>query len=182
MYLYHLSLTYLSFTQSSIPASRQDGCVAACCCVLCDSFHHRSLGPAEGQAEKPLPPSWSHPSSFPRYGYNHSTLIVLTYVGNALLFAKPHEFFISTCNEVYLKWESIMKISCKLVGKYGPIIRLHLGPRPNVVITTAEAFEKILNSNQHITKVKACYWNMIVNVLSRGETILSCGPGLVLGS
>ena len=32
---------------------------------------------------------------------------------------------------------------------------MHLGPRPNVVITTAEAFEKILNSNQHITKVSS---------------------------
>jgi len=64
--------------------------------------------------------------------------IPLPFLGNALLFAKPHEFFITTCN--------------KLVDKYGPIIRLHLGPRPNVVITTAEAFEKILNSNQHITK------------------------------
>lgn len=66
--------------------------------------------------------------------------IPLPFLGNALLFAKSHEFFISTCN--------------KLVDIYGPILRLHLGPRPNVVITSAEAFEKILASNQHITKGK----------------------------
>ena len=35
--------------------------------------------------------------------YPYSTLTVFTSVGNALLFAKPHEFFISTCNEVNLK-------------------------------------------------------------------------------
>eukprot|EP00092_Neocalanus_flemingeri_P041348 GFUD01045022.1.p1 GENE.GFUD01045022.1~~GFUD01045022.1.p1 ORF type:complete len:502 (-),score=108.75 GFUD01045022.1:66-1571(-) len=66
--------------------------------------------------------------------------IPLPFLGNALLFAKGHEFFMKTCEQ--------------LVQSYGPILRMHLGTRPNVVVTTAEAYEKILSSNQHITKGK----------------------------
>ena len=43
----------------------------------------------------------------------------------------------------------------KLVKQYdGNVIRLHLGPRANAVITNPEGFEKVLSSNKQITKVK----------------------------
>ena len=43
----------------------------------------------------------------------------------------------------------------KLINHYdGNVLRLHLGPRVNAVISTAEGFEKVLSSNKQITKVK----------------------------
>ncbi len=33
-------------------------------------------------------------------------------------------------------------------------MRIHLGPRPNLIVSTPEVFEKILSNNKHITKGK----------------------------
>ena len=41
----------------------------------------------------------------------------------------------------------------QIVSEHGPTVRIHLGFRPNLWISSAEAFEKILSSNTHITKV-----------------------------
>ena len=41
----------------------------------------------------------------------------------------------------------------QIVSEHGPTVRIHLGFRPNLCISSAEAFEKILSSNTHITKV-----------------------------
>ncbi len=40
----------------------------------------------------------------------------------------------------------------------GPSVRIHLGFRPNLAISSPEAFEKILSSNTHITKVKNIFF------------------------
>ena len=43
----------------------------------------------------------------------------------------------------------------KIVKQYdGNVLRLHIGPRVNAVITTPEGFEKVLSSNKQITKVQ----------------------------
>ena len=39
------------------------------------------------------------------------------------------------------------------MAKYGKIVRIHLGTRPNVAVASPEGFEKILSSNRQITKV-----------------------------
>jgi len=72
---------------------------------------------------------WNIPGPFP-----------LPLFGNALLFAKPHEYFMPTCST--------------LIKKYGKVARIHLGPRPNVIIASPEGFEKVLSSNKQITKGK----------------------------
>ena len=41
----------------------------------------------------------------------------------------------------------------QLIKKYGKVARIHLGPRPNVIIASPEGFEKVLSSNKQITKV-----------------------------
>jgi len=62
----------------------------------------------------------------------------LPIIGNAHLLAGPAETFMSA---IY-----------QLMEKHGRIVRIHLGSRPNVAITSAQAFEKILSSNKHISK------------------------------
>jgi len=64
----------------------------------------------------------------------------LPLLGNALMFTKPHEFFMGTLQQ--------------LRAQYGGTLRIHLGTRANVAVTTPEGFEKILSSNRQITKGK----------------------------
>jgi hypothetical protein len=49
----------------------------------------------------------------------------------------------------------------------GPSVRIHLGFRPNLAISSPEAFEKILSSNTHITKVEIIFKN--TNKISVGD-------------
>ena len=56
------------------------------------------------------------------------------------MFTKPHEFFMGTLQQ--------------LRAQYGGTLRIHLGTRANVAITTPEGFEKILSSSRQITKGK----------------------------
>jgi len=62
----------------------------------------------------------------------------LPLLGNALLFASAHENFMPT-----------MKM---LTESYGKSFRLHLGCRPNLVVSSPQAYEKILSSSKHINK------------------------------
>jgi len=62
----------------------------------------------------------------------------LPILGNALYLMGPHEEFMDKV------WT--------LRRQYGPNFRLHLGTRPNLVISSPEAYEKILSSNKQITK------------------------------
>jgi len=73
-----------------------------------------------------------------RHLYNLPGPLPLPFVGNALMLAVPPEEVIPTFK--------------KIVGQYGSLIRFHLGHRANAVLTTPEAFEKVLSSNAHITK------------------------------
>eukprot|EP00092_Neocalanus_flemingeri_P012801 GFUD01013793.1.p1 GENE.GFUD01013793.1~~GFUD01013793.1.p1 ORF type:complete len:512 (+),score=129.68 GFUD01013793.1:190-1725(+) len=64
----------------------------------------------------------------------------LPFLGNALLFYKPPEY--------------IMGIIISLRDKFGPVMRVHLGPRANALVSSAEGYEKILSSSKQITKGK----------------------------
>eukprot|EP00092_Neocalanus_flemingeri_P050507 GFUD01058405.1.p1 GENE.GFUD01058405.1~~GFUD01058405.1.p1 ORF type:complete len:344 (+),score=69.90 GFUD01058405.1:108-1139(+) len=64
----------------------------------------------------------------------------LPFLGNALLFYKPPEH--------------IMGIIISLRDKFGPVMRVHLGPRANALVSSAEGYEKILSSSKQITKGK----------------------------
>ena len=53
-----------------------------------------------------------------------------------------------------LRFHTTLRFLFKIQDKYGPVVRIHLGTRPNLVIgSSPEAFEKILSSNKQITKV-----------------------------
>eukprot|EP00090_Calanus_glacialis_P018963 TRINITY_DN29285_c0_g1_i1.p1 TRINITY_DN29285_c0_g1~~TRINITY_DN29285_c0_g1_i1.p1 ORF type:complete len:506 (-),score=75.50 TRINITY_DN29285_c0_g1_i1:15-1532(-) len=62
----------------------------------------------------------------------------LPLVGNALLFANAHENFLPTMKS--------------LGERYGKSFRLHLGSRPNLVVSSPTAYEKILSSSRQIKK------------------------------
>ena len=84
--------------------------------------------------------------------------------GNALMFTKPHEFFMGTLQQ--------------LRAQYGGTLRIHLGTRANVAVTTPEGFEKILSSNRQITKGKdykeAVKYLIVVAILQTIVSDLSC--------
>jgi len=63
---------------------------------------------------------------------------LLPFFGNALLLDRPNEEFIP-----------IIK---GLIAQYGKVFRIHLGTRPNLVVASPEAYEKILSSNKQISK------------------------------
>ena len=69
-----------------------------------------------------------------------NTLKLFSFIGNALLFLGPHELFIDVITNLF--------------HTYGSVMRIHLGPRPNLLVSSPEAFEKILSNNKHITKGK----------------------------
>eukprot|EP00090_Calanus_glacialis_P028920 TRINITY_DN46369_c0_g1_i1.p1 TRINITY_DN46369_c0_g1~~TRINITY_DN46369_c0_g1_i1.p1 ORF type:complete len:512 (-),score=129.35 TRINITY_DN46369_c0_g1_i1:4-1539(-) len=66
--------------------------------------------------------------------------VPIPFAGNALLLLKPHD--------------QIMGTIASLCAKYGPVMRFHIGPRVNALVSSAEGFEKILSSNKQITKGK----------------------------
>ena len=83
--------------------------------------------------------------------------VPLPLVGNALLFATAHENFLPTMKNVS-KSEIIQKTFFftklfQLTDQYGKSFRLHLGSRANLVVSSPEAYEKILSSNTQLNKV-----------------------------
>jgi len=62
--------------------------------------------------------------------------------------------FLGNVLELNVPPEKMVQTMTALSKKFGPVIRIHLGSRPNVVTCSAEAFEKVLSSNKHITKGK----------------------------
>ena len=52
------------------------------------------------------------------------------------------------------------------MAKYGKVVRIHLGTRPNVAVASPEGFERILSSNRQITKVgksKTCFHHLHIH-------------------
>ena len=82
--------------------------------------------------------------------------VPLPLVGNALLFASAHENFLPTMKNV--SSSEIIQIMLltklfQLTDQYGKSFRLHLGCRANLVVSSPEAYERILSSTTQLNKV-----------------------------